>query len=261
MSRIDRYIAQVMRNIFASPDDKKNFASDLQAHIDEAMSNGDTEATVLRRMGEPEDIATEFMSDVKLQYANYFERLVAFIIDLSVCFSVTVPLFFIILFSPSIFSQPSSIGDLLYYLTYSAVHVEKISLSVGHAVVLGAFIISTMGLYILYFPLLEYRFGKTLGKHLMRLRVVREWGAEPGLGYTFIRRFSYFFDIIALDSIFIFFTEKRQRAFDIVAKTVVVRETFYERSVLSILAIFGLLALLGILVIIPLIFVIGKDCC
>ena len=70
----------------------------------------------------------------------------------------------------------------------------------------------------------QIHFGKTLGKYLMRIRVVRETGSPIGLGSSFVRRLSFYFDILWVDALFIFFTDKNQRALDIVAKTVVARE-------------------------------------
>jgi uncharacterized RDD family membrane protein YckC len=77
---------------------------------------------------------------------------------------------------------------------------------------------------IFYFPILESHFGTTVGKRLMGLKVRTEEGARIGLGAAFLRRLSFYFEILVLDSVFVPFTEKRQRAFDIVARTVVVRD-------------------------------------
>ena len=77
---------------------------------------------------------------------------------------------------------------------------------------------------IFYFPLLEAHYGRTLGKHLMRIRVVRESGSPIGLGQAFVRRLSFYFDMLWVDALFVFFTDKNQRALDIVAKTVVAQE-------------------------------------
>lgn len=46
------------------------------------------------------------------------------------------------------------------------------------------------------------------------------------IGYreAFLRRLSFYFDFIVLDALFIPFTAKRQRAFDIIARTVVIQE-------------------------------------
>ncbi len=80
------------------------------------------------------------------------------------------------------------------------------------------------GIFLLYFPILEGRFGQTLGKRLLRLHVLKETGLPIGYKEAFLRRLSFYFDFIAVDALFIPFTRKRQRAFDIIARTVVVRE-------------------------------------
>ena len=84
--------------------------------------------------------------------------------------------------------------------------------------------IAVAGAVLLYFPISEARFGKTWGKAAMGLRVVKENGLSIGYKEAILRRLSFFFNIFWLDAIFMFFTEKRQRAFDIIAKTVVIRE-------------------------------------
>ena len=45
------------------------------------------------------------------------------------------------------------------------------------------------------------------------------------VGYkeSVLRRLSFYFNILPVDALFIFFTAKKQRAFDIVARTIVVR--------------------------------------
>jgi uncharacterized RDD family membrane protein YckC len=77
---------------------------------------------------------------------------------------------------------------------------------------------------VLYFPILEGRFGRTLGKRLLKLWVLKQNGLPIGYTEAFLRRLSYYFEIMAVDALFIPFTPKRQRAFDIVARTVVIRE-------------------------------------
>ena len=86
------------------------------------------------------------------------------------------------------------------------------------------FVLFTIAAWIFYFPVLEHRAGKTLGKHLLGLRVQTEDRTRIGLGRAFLRRLSFFFEFLLLDSFFIPFTAKKQRAFDIVARTIVLRE-------------------------------------
>ena len=88
----------------------------------------------------------------------------------------------------------------------------------------GVAALAILGTFLFYFPLLEAHFGKTLGKYLMRIRVVRESGAPISLGQAFVRRLTFYFEVLWIDALFIPFTDKRQRALDIVAKTVVAQE-------------------------------------
>jgi uncharacterized RDD family membrane protein YckC len=84
--------------------------------------------------------------------------------------------------------------------------------------------LGTVGLIMIYFPILEGRFGTTPGKRMFRLRVLKENGLPIGYKEAFLRRLSYYFEFLPVDMLFIFFTEKRQRALDIVARTIVIQE-------------------------------------
>ncbi len=241
MNRIERYINDVMRNIYAPASEKEKFASDLHLHFKEGIESGESEINLINRMGDPKDVANEFMAEVSMQEANFFERLIAFIIDMNVCHFITIPLLMAIIFSPAVFSDFFTAVDLFHYLDRSHAQIHDVHLSVLGIVLLVGFFFMMLGVQILYFPILEHYYGKTLGKHLLRLRVLNESGAVPGLGATFIRRLSYYFEILTLDAIFIFFTDKKQRAFDMVAKTIVIREKHLEKTPLTYLAILALL--------------------
>jgi uncharacterized RDD family membrane protein YckC len=58
----------------------------------------------------------------------------------------------------------------------------------------------------------------------MGIRVIGEEHVNIGLGTAFLRRLSFYFEMLVPDALFIPFTKKKQRALDILAKTVVVRE-------------------------------------
>ena len=68
------------------------------------------------------------------------------------------------------------------------------------------------------------RYGQTAGKRWLGLHVVKENGAPIGFKEAFLRRLSFYFDFLVVDAIFIFFTAKRQRAFDMIARTVVIQD-------------------------------------
>jgi len=75
-----------------------------------------------------------------------------------------------------------------------------------------------------YFPLLEARFGQTLGKRLLHLRVCGEDGLPIGGKQAILRRLSFYFEILPIDALFIPFNPKHQRGFDILARTVVIED-------------------------------------
>ena len=90
--------------------------------------------------------------------------------------------------------------------------------------VIGALGLAALGVYAFYFPLFEARFGRTPGKRLMKIRVIHESGTPISLGQAFVRRLSMYFEFLVIDALFIPFTQKKQRALDIVAHTIVARE-------------------------------------
>jgi len=82
--------------------------------------------------------------------------------------------------------------------------------------------------YFLYYPLLQYwNNGQTLGKQLMKIRVVKIDNSHPEIGDFLIRWILRFFEIYfipGLGIIVMLFNDKRQRLGDIAAKTTVISE-------------------------------------
>ena len=54
---------------------------------------------------------------------------------------------------------------------------------------------------------------------MMGIRVVRESGARIGLGQSFLRQLPFFGGFFFIDALFALFTERRQRAFELLTKT------------------------------------------
>ena len=80
------------------------------------------------------------------------------------------------------------------------------------------------------------KLGQTLGKYLLGLRVVRESGARISIGQAVVRQLPLFFEIFWVDALFALFTDKSQRAFELLSKTRVVRveETDAQRIQASV---------------------------
>ena len=219
MATVDRYIDQVLARIWASEERRKRLEADLRAHFEQGLADGETDAAVMRRLGTAEEVAEAFMADVELDFAGFWERAFAFVADAGALFSLSIPIVLL--------------GALIGRGLES---IDSSWASIGLIGVLVPFGLGLVGLYIFYFPVLEHRFGKTLRKHLMGIRVRNESGGELSLGAAFIRRLSLDFEILMLDSLFVPFTAKKQRAFDIVAKTIVVREPDAARGAVRYLS-------------------------
>ncbi len=210
MSDIDKYVQSVMRNIHAPATQRERIESDLRSHLQEATSEGGPAQKVIARMGDPVQVAAEFMAEMPMRYAVFGWRVAAFSIDMLVIMVV---------------------AGVLALVAVGALNLLPRN-PVGLDWVAGAFLIAfglsaataCLGMILLYFPILEGRFGQTLGKRLLGIWVLQETGLPIGYKQALLRRLSYYFEILLVDALFIPFTAKHQRAFDIVAHTVVIRE-------------------------------------
>lgn len=211
MKEIDSYIRKVMSYIHAPERERQRIESDLRTHLEEAQHTGEPVDQILSRMGDPQEVAEGFMAQMDLHYAGFWIRLAAFILD-----------FILIIVVTTLFAIPAIvIADLIPERNPTGFEILLGAVLLALLFALGLAIVSMI---LLYFPILEGRFGRTVGKSLLRLRVLRENGLPIGYKEAFLRRLSFYFEIFAVDALFIPFTSKKQRAFDIVAKTVVVRE-------------------------------------
>lgn len=205
MKPAERYIDDVLSHVFADPEDRQRLEADLRSHFSEGEAEGRTPRQVIEGLGTPEEVAAAFNAEREFQYASFWQRLVAFFGDAGLLMCLVVPVLTLGLMTGVVGEEPGEIA-VLWILPFALLFL------------------AILGLGIFYFPLLEAHYGRTLGKHLMRIRVVRESGSPIGLGQAFVRRLSFYFDMLWVDALFVFFTDKNQRALDIVAKTVVAQE-------------------------------------
>jgi uncharacterized RDD family membrane protein YckC len=78
-------------------------------------------------------------------------------------------------------------------------------------------------LFGVYTIVAELNTGRTFGKRLFDMRVVRETGARISLGQAIVRQLPMFLQVFWIDALFALFTDKSQRAFEMLSKTRVVR--------------------------------------
>ncbi len=74
-----------------------------------------------------------------------------------------------------------------------------------------------------YFAICEWRWGQTVGKRVMGIRVVRADGSDAGFGPASLRNLLRLVDFFGIGALMIAGTERKQRLGDKVAGTVVVR--------------------------------------
>lgn len=217
MYDIENYVKAVLHSVTANPSERRRIEADLRAHLSQAVESGEAIQDILARMGDPEEVAAAFMAQIKLNYAGFWIRLFAFAIDIMLIVLVAL-IFGGIAFAANTLvpPHPESFFDYLYGALVLLILIS--SALIG------------MSIFLLYFPLLEGRFGQTLGKRLLGLHILKEDGLPIGLREAFIRRLSYYFEFLPIDALFIFFNPKRQRAFDIIARTIVVQEHAASRS-------------------------------
>jgi uncharacterized RDD family membrane protein YckC len=202
MTTADTYIGQLLDALPPATPRREQIALELRAHIAERMAHGDNIDAVLRALGDPVRLAESYLTAVPLASAPHRRRLLAKIIDvLSLVLVLAPPAAYLIFFQP----------------------VEIFPLLVALIMVVGSI------LFGVYLVVAESRLGYTLGKSLMGLRVVRESGARISIGQSIVRQLPMFLQVYWIDVLFALFTDKRQRAFELLSKTRVV-EDFEARA-------------------------------
>ena len=204
---VEAYVAEVVKRIPPAVAERGRIAEDVRTHILERVEAGEPVQEAVRRMGRAEEVARAYLVEIPLPLASLGRRTGAFLIDLALGAVLVVPLL-LVLFGGLL---PSLADVELLYTPW---------LLVGALIVMGA---SAMLLSVVYFPAAEALFGQTVGKRLLRICVTMESGEHLGWGAAIVRRLPMFLEFFLLDALFALFTRRRQRAFDLVAKTVVVR--------------------------------------
>ena len=202
MTAADDYINRVLDHLPRGTPLRAQIAMELRGHIAGRLESGQPEAEVLRQLGDPITLAESYLSAVPLVSASFLQRGAAKLID------VLVVLLAILLV----------VGLPTFWL---AQHQEMPFLF-GFGMFLVV-IIATFG-FGLYTVVAEHWLGFTLGKRALGLRVVRESGGPVGLGQSFVRTLPMFLQIYWIDVLFALFTDKSQRAFELLSKTRVVTE-------------------------------------
>jgi uncharacterized RDD family membrane protein YckC len=189
---MDLYIKRVIDMMPRGTPLRAQIAMELKSDIADRVERGEPMEDVLRHLGDPLTLAESYLSAVPLVSAPFLRRAAAKLIDFAL---------FICLIAP---------------FTWIAWRMENFMLAI---------LLVPIGVvaFAAYIVIAEYRVGQTPGKRLLGLRVVRESGARIGLGQSIVRQLPVAFEFFWVDVMFALFTEKSQRAFELLSKTRVVR--------------------------------------
>jgi uncharacterized RDD family membrane protein YckC len=192
---IDDYISRVLAAMPAATPQRSQIAVELRGHIAERMDGGQPPEDVLRQLGDPVALAESYLAAVPLVSAGFGARCMAKLIDILLV----------------IVCMAAIAGVLALVTPRQAWFFLPILVLIGGSFAFGAYTIVA-----------EYVWGETVGKHAMNLRVVREAGTRISLGQSFVRQLPMFLQVYWIDVLFAVFTERSQRAFEMLSKTRVV---------------------------------------
>lgn len=198
MTTADDYINRVLSLLPRATPMRSQIAVELRGHIEERVAHGQPVDAVIRQLGDPLRLAESYLSAVPLEPAPFIARAAAKLVDVALAIALAVP-----------------VG----LATWLALPEELFPFAILAGVAAGSlgFCIYTIGA--------EYWMGQTVGKRLAGLQVVQESGRPIGLGQSIVRLLPVPLQIFWIDVLFALFTDKRQRAFELLSKTQVVRAT------------------------------------
>lgn len=75
MNKIDNYVNEVLDNIIAEEDMKKRIKSDLYSHLYE-VSQGENIDNIIKKMGDPKEVAKEFMESIYEDKTELIDKLI-----------------------------------------------------------------------------------------------------------------------------------------------------------------------------------------
>lgn len=193
MSTMDDYIGSVLNNMPAATPNRSQIAMELRGHISERMASGQSLADVVRQLGDPVSLAESYLSAVPLTSASFGSRALAKIVDILAAIAIMVPLAFVL-------------GRLIGFRNGFPFVILFAAFGGSSLLAIGTIVA-------------EYNAGQTPGKRLAGIRVVRESGARISVGEAIVRQLPMFTQVYWIDVMFALFTEKHQRAFEMLSKT------------------------------------------
>ena len=224
----ENYLKEFERWTAGPPERRAALSAEFAEHLREAEAAGELGST-LSRLGPPRDAAKAFAAGRELKPAPLGRRIFAFLIDCLIPLSVGASVIGI----GTYFGSEDASSQLFEWARDLA---EERSPIWGGLQVLAAFILALAALWwFLGLTVMEWRYGRTPGKGMMGLRVVSEEGIALSFGQAVVRRLTLVFSgpLQLIDWGFALFDERRQRAVEKLAHTMVIRDEVTLREALA----------------------------
>jgi uncharacterized RDD family membrane protein YckC len=215
------YIQQVLAKLPPGPL-QTQIAMELRSHIADHLERGHSVAEAIRQLGDPAALAESYLAAVPLVAAPHGRRIAAKLVDVAILVAilavVAVPVMIATLGPGSGGPNGTQRWDwrLVEYLSRGGPFHDV------WPVFAAAYVLLASVSYLVFLMTAEARTGQTIGKRMLGLRVVTETGTRISLGQAFLRQLPVFLQILMIDALFALFTDKRQRAFELLSKTRVV---------------------------------------
>lgn len=200
MTAEERYVHDVIRALPRDARLRRQIEMEVRSHIAERVERGESEESAIARLGDPVRLAESYLAAVPLVSGTFLARAAAKIVDV---------LLFGIAITP------------LLVLAWFA--FERSAQSLMPGLLLVVCLLLVVPGFCLYTAIAEHQYSQTVGKHLLGLRVVRESGGRIGFGQALVRQLPVVLEVFLIDALFALFTDRSQRAFELVSKTRVVR--------------------------------------
>ena len=194
----EQYVQAVLSHMPASMPRREQIGTELRSHIVERLERGMPLEEILRQLGDPTVLANSYLAEVPLALPHHGRRILAKAVDTVV----------VILGMAAVAATAAGSAALI--------NDDWIWLGVVQGIILGGILGS------MYTVVAEWRYGTTIGKYLCDLRVVRESGGRISFGQSVVRQLPLFLQVGWVDALFVLFTDRRQRAFELLSKTRVV---------------------------------------
>lgn len=205
MRTAEDYIDSVLHYLPPGTPLRQQIALELRGHFAEREAHGQSVEEIARQLGDPARLAESYLSAVPLKPVAFQTRMAAKVLDWCVVVAAISAVFV-------------PVALLVWYRGYE----QFLPFVLAAAVICGSF------LFLGYTIVAEWKSGQTAGKRLLGLLVVQESGARISFGQSVVRSLPSLFQVFLLDALFALFTDKHQRAFEMLSKTRVVRVTTRE---------------------------------